>query len=337
MAEYYTMTELIQASGISKSTLYRLREEGLPCVRVGAKTLYDIDEVMNFVNQRKDSEVIFEIGSIYTNDEICKGFKVGLMGGVRKSNSKRAIVVIASMHNEKFTHYDYWENDTLYFYGKGRSMHLKDQGMPAVYQSLANAKNIGYTIYLFEYIDRNEYLYRGIAEVSEVREEKVSTDENGYSSLFLFLLKLNGQQNFIAEEILEQEEKAAEADIKILPVEEVRKLAADDSKGYQRKVISTISRPSAVTKRYVLMRAQGRCELCGKPAPFEIDGEPYLQIDHIIPISKGGSNSIDNLAAVCPNCNCYKANKINPEMINTLQEAIKRDEATLQRILHKEE
>lgn len=35
-----------------------------------------------------------------------------------------------------------------------------------------------------------------------------------------------------------------------------------------------------------------------------------LTVDHYIPLSKGGKNSIDNIVPACMSCNCKKGNKI---------------------------
>ncbi|MCY4140870.1 MAG: HNH endonuclease [Rhodobacteraceae bacterium] len=54
---------------------------------------------------------------------------------------------------------------------------------------------------------------------------------------------------------------------------------------------------------WVLHKASGRCEVCDKPAPFfREDGEPYLEVHHICPLSEGGPDTTDNTAACCPNC-----------------------------------
>lgn len=50
-------------------------------------------------------------------------------------------------------------------------------------------------------------------------------------------------------------------------------------------------------------RANGICQLCGKPAPFnDKNGNPYLESHHIIWLSEGGSDTLENTAALCPNC-----------------------------------
>lgn len=54
---------------------------------------------------------------------------------------------------------------------------------------------------------------------------------------------------------------------------------------------------------YAKRRANGICQLCGKPAPFrDNDGKPYLETHHIIWLANGGADSLDNTVALCPNC-----------------------------------
>lgn len=54
----------------------------------------------------------------------------------------------------------------------------------------------------------------------------------------------------------------------------------------------------------VLKRANGHCSLCGA----SILDTP-IDIDHIIPRTKGGSNDISNLQALCDRCNRSKGNR----------------------------
>lgn len=54
---------------------------------------------------------------------------------------------------------------------------------------------------------------------------------------------------------------------------------------------------------YVLKEAQGTCEACSSSAPFSMnDGSRFLEVHHVTPLSDGGPDTVDNTAAVCPNC-----------------------------------
>ena len=52
----------------------------------------------------------------------------------------------------------------------------------------------------------------------------------------------------------------------------------------------------------VWRRCQGKCVKCGS--------SENLEFDHIIPISKGGSNTERNIQILCATCNRKKSDKI---------------------------
>ncbi|MFE2773761.1 HNH endonuclease [Microbacterium resistens] len=60
-----------------------------------------------------------------------------------------------------------------------------------------------------------------------------------------------------------------------------------------------------VTRRGVLRRDAHRCGYCGKPA---------ATIDHILPRSRGGADSWENLVACCLRCNNVKSDRTPQEM-----------------------
>lgn len=71
------------------------------------------------------------------------------------------------------------------------------------------------------------------------------------------------------------------------------------------RVIVSINRhvrdPEVVA--WVLVVAEGRCEICGNPAPFTgADGKPFLEVHHVRPLGEGGPDKPDNAVAACPNC-----------------------------------
>lgn len=54
---------------------------------------------------------------------------------------------------------------------------------------------------------------------------------------------------------------------------------------------------------FTLKESNGFCEYCSKPAPFLKNlGLPYLEVHHVIPLSKGGPDTPENCVALCPNC-----------------------------------
>lgn len=53
----------------------------------------------------------------------------------------------------------------------------------------------------------------------------------------------------------------------------------------------------------VKRNAQGICQLCEKPAPFQDKkGRPYLEAHHVIPLADNGPDIESNMVALCPNC-----------------------------------
>lgn len=60
--------------------------------------------------------------------------------------------------------------------------------------------------------------------------------------------------------------------------------------------------PNVITEVY--LRANGICESCKHPAPFKraSDNSPYLEVHHKLPLGSGGTDSLANVMAVCPNC-----------------------------------
>jgi HNH endonuclease len=63
---------------------------------------------------------------------------------------------------------------------------------------------------------------------------------------------------------------------------------------------------SANTQRAVIERAQHRCEYCQSRADYTT--EPFA-VEHIMPVSRGGTSELDNLAFSCSGCNGHKYNR----------------------------
>lgn len=54
---------------------------------------------------------------------------------------------------------------------------------------------------------------------------------------------------------------------------------------------------------YAIVRADGNCEYCNNPGPFEdLKGNLFLEVHHIHRLADDGPDSPQNVAAICPNC-----------------------------------
>lgn len=107
---------------------------------------------------------------------------------------------------------------------------------------------------------------------------------------------------------LEAYAKTSERDVLEGRVSTLRKLQAlplphgSLSPKWEAKSIKSFVRDPAI-KAWVLRASNGICEGCQSPAHFVgRDGLPYLEVHHVMPLSKHGSDRITNAVALCPNC-----------------------------------
>lgn len=80
----------------------------------------------------------------------------------------------------------------------------------------------------------------------------------------------------------------------------------------RREVSSQAFVRSASVRTGVLMRANGKCELCREPGFKMPDGKIYLETHHVVPLKEKGPDTEKNVAALCPNHHCeahYGLNK----------------------------
>lgn len=64
---------------------------------------------------------------------------------------------------------------------------------------------------------------------------------------------------------------------------------------------------SPEVRQRVAEHSRFRCGYCQTP---QLIVGPFLELDHIIPESKGGTSDEENLILACPMCNSHKADRI---------------------------
>lgn len=300
-----TQKEVTEVIGISRTTLFRLVKEGLSYIETPTgKKLFREEDVRSYVQTRRQNlneELV--IGKQYSNTDIVEIFKVGNMGAMRRSHSRNLLVLISCHDDGDRIYNDYWKDDVLYFTGSGR---LGNQELTGMNKVLAESNKNGVTVYLFEVFCRSKYQYRGIVKlISEPFTERACDANGAERKIWKFPLKLINDKDVLDMILIDEQENHLHNQI-IENIGSTLELFASASQmalsGSERMVKIKRTQFNQVIAEYVYMRAEGKCELCGCNAPFEYRGKPYLELEHIIPISEGGMDSINNIVAVCPNC-----------------------------------
>jgi hypothetical protein len=67
-------------------------------------------------------------------------------------------------------------------------------------------------------------------------------------------------------------------------------------------------RPTNAQRRQVSKLARGLCEYCQSQENYS---NSTFEVEHILPVSKGGKTVLENLAYSCSGCNKYKSHRIS--------------------------
>lgn len=73
------------------------------------------------------------------------------------------------------------------------------------------------------------------------------------------------------------------------------------------------------------------CYLTGRP--INLFNDPF-QFDHIIPVSKGGTNTLNNLGITCPEANLAKSDLLKEELLNLCKEILEYNNYIVSKIIN---
>ncbi|MGG3006675.1 HNH endonuclease [Geobacillus stearothermophilus] len=242
-------------------------------------------------------------GQILRNDEIVSIFQCAPQGGMRRSKRTNSLVLISD--HTKALYEDRWEGDVFHYTGMGR---VGDQKLDFQQnKTLAESTTNGVDLYLFEVFRENEYVFMGQVELADQPYQDQQLDiENNLRLVWIFPLKLkeNTQPIEIPQEWIESKNRYREKRAKKLSDEELKARAKHtNKKAIKRSTSTTAYERNPYVSEYAKRWANGICQLCDQPAPFnDKDGNPYLETHHIEWLSRGGDDTIENTIALCPNC-----------------------------------
>ena len=171
-------------------------------------------------------------------------------------------------------------------------------------------------------ISNNGFTCEQVQSSDESYDYKARIERDEFEKILHIIQTYLGRRIQIPDSEEKQIEQAS-----VMPMEQLRIVATMREKATPEKRESSMIQYkrdnyiSELAKR----EAKGICQLCGKEAPFNtMDGKPYLESHHIVWLSEGGSDTIDNTVAVCPNCHRklhYLNDKRDVEYLKTLKQS----------------
>lgn len=70
----------------------------------------------------------------------------------------------------------------------------------------------------------------------------------------------------------------------------------------------SFSRSVRLSRQNIFLRDENRCQYC-----YQVFAKKHLTVDHVLPLSKGGKNTWENLVTACGKCNNRKADRTPQE------------------------
>ena len=119
------------------------------------------------------------VGENYTHREVVDIFSVQYVGGIRPNKREKYVVVISTqrMGRERNPYEDSWSDGILHYTGTGSK---GDQDLENPRNAVLSESNQnGYTIYLLESHNADEYTYKGMARLVGDPYTKIEPDKEG--------------------------------------------------------------------------------------------------------------------------------------------------------------
>jgi hypothetical protein len=131
------------------------------------------------------------VGETYSNHDIIDFFKCGNMGGMRRSLTHNALILISD-HTKGF-YVDTWSGDVMHYTGMGKN---GDQSLDySQNKTLANSRENGVELHFFEVFEKNRYIYQGLVELINDPYQRDQLDIGGHlRKVWVFDLKRKAQQ-----------------------------------------------------------------------------------------------------------------------------------------------
>lgn len=245
---------------------------------------------------------MFIVGQTYRRrDEIHGRFGGQQQGGISTPKNAPYVFLFTGDGGESFGYEDGWAEGGVFRYtGEGQ---VGDMQFAAGNQAIRDHAAEGKELLLFQALGKGKpvrFVGQFACEdwVMETRPDRDGRERQA----IVFLLRSLDTTEETPEELSAHRQEAEAADLDEL---RRRAYAAATPRSTPKAVraTQTVYQRAEAVRVYVLERAKGTCECCGKAAPFmRRAGGPYLEPHHTRRVSDGGPDHPRWVGAICPNC-----------------------------------
>jgi 5-methylcytosine-specific restriction protein A len=239
-------------------------------------------------------------GVTYYRKDLMARFGGQLQSGIWTPKEFNAIFVFSGDSGKAYGYRDGWTEDgTFQYTGGGQVGNMKfTSGNKAIRDHRQNGKDL----LLFEDLGKTKGVrYLGLFDCGGWEIVEGVDKHNAAREIIVFGLIPVTSAAFGAETETEFTFKARS--IEDLRAEAFAAANASGSKIKTGSALRTWHARSQKVKDYVLARADGACEACDEPAPFQKkDGTPYLEPHHTTRLADEGPDHPGSVGAVCPTC-----------------------------------
>ena len=263
---------------------------------------------------------MFVVGKVYDRQvDIHRKYGGQQRGGISTPASFPFIFVFTGESGSRYGYEDKFADDGIFYYtGEGQVGDMEMvRGNRAILEHGKNNKDI----FLFEYIHKGQVRYIGKVSCIGYHAEQKPDRTGAYRRVYIFHLALESE-----EEHITYNEIAMRKPRRSYSLDKLKEIAVGTYTGNMApgKIREIVRNRSTAIRMYALKRSQGRCEGCGRDAPFYTREGPYLEVHHLLRLSDGGPDHPSNVIALCPNCHrrvhySIDAHKYNQKLISMIK------------------
>jgi 5-methylcytosine-specific restriction protein A len=251
----------------------------------------------------------FVVGQVYRRRrDIHDRFSGQSQGGISTPTKAPLVFLFTGESGSAYGYEDSFRPDGTFWYtGEGQ---VGDMQVVRGNAAIANHRDAGKKLLLFEYAARDQVRYLGEFEYLGHHEEQRADRDGQPRKALIFHLGSVAAVAASPQPPGPLPRKSSLAALRSAALE-----GAGAGASVEQRLVNVARRAEAI-RRYALARADGVCEACRAAAPFMARTGPFLEVHHVVRLSDGGPDHPAHVVAVCPNCHRRAHHSVDAESFN---------------------